>query len=268
MAIVFDGRRFADKKERELKKEVSKLRKNGITPKLVSILIGDNPASVLYTSLKQKAAQRIGAKAQVISLSLRTSPNKIKKMIEQCNNNPTVHGIMVQLPLPKNLKSQTQEILNTIAPQKDVDGLRTDSNFVPATVEAVLQIIKQAPLKDSPCKVVVVGAEGMVGRALVRELRIMNYELREADINTKDLESLTKTADILVSATGKPGIIKSDMVKEGTVVIDVGSPKGDIDFNEIAKRASFITPVPGGVGPVTIVSLLENLLIATRNSIW
>lgn len=265
MSIIFDGREFARDKEKLLSYEVTKLKKKGIIPKLASILVGDDPASVLYVNLKKKAAERVGAELQVIRLNRSTTAEEIIKTIQQYNSDNNVHGIMVQLPLPKSIINHQSLIINSIAPEKDIDGLREDSPFVPATVKAILTIIDEATRLRRPSarrgKVCVVGAKGIVGKPLVKLLRKLSYKVTECDIDTMNYEQITMNSDILISATGVPNLIKGDMVKDGAIVIDVGSPKGDVDPSA-ALRASFITPVPGGVGPVTIVSLLDNLVSA------
>lgn len=275
MMVIFDGREFAKKKEQELRIKTQDLRGRGIIPKLATILVGDDPASHLYVSLKKKAAERIGARLEVISLSQSIEPNKIINSIKGLNEDETVHGIMVQLPLPSSLKPKAKSIINTIDLKKDVDGLRENSLFIPATVKAILQILTEAlkivrpPLRGNPCKVVVIGAGGEVGRRLMnvikKDLRFKNLEIEGYDIETVDIRAKTKGSDILISATGVPGLIKGDMVKDGVIVIDVGSPKGDFDFESISKKASFITPVPGGVGPFTISCLLQNLVDSVSN---
>lgn len=267
--IVFDGRTYARQKEEELKLQVEELKKKGITPKLASILVGNNPASILYTSLKKKAAERIGVEMEVLEFDEGIKIEALTFRIDKLNTDPTIHGIMVQLPLPEGIKDHESGIRNAIFPTKDVDGLRDDSKFVPATVKGILSILDYA-LKHvrlflgSTLKVAVFGAEGMVGKPLVRELRNRGYEVSEIDISTKKDEPIIMNSDILISATGVPNLIKGNMVKEGGVVIDVGSPQADIEFDSVSKKASFITPVPGGVGPVTIVSLLENLVSAAQ----
>lgn len=262
--IIFNGKEFARKKELQLKKEVNKLKKQGITPKLVSVLVGDNPASTMYVSLKKKAAERIGDILDVRNWKQDAGYGNLIEEIKKLNKDKSIHGIMVQLPLPADLKVHTKEVVEAIDPKKDVDGLRDDSPFLHATAKAIVQIIKVANA-DVSKKVCVIGAHGMVGRPLVKELKREGYEVSECHSTTKDLKDRTLAADILVSATGQNNLIKVDMVKDGAIVIDVGSPKGDIDFESVSKRAAFITPVPGGVGPVTIVSLLDNLLIAAKN---
>lgn len=257
MTIIFDGREFANKKEVELKGKVTELKNKSIIPKLVSILVGEDPASSLYVSLKKRAAERIGAEAIILKLK---DNEKVEESIQKFNNDTSVHGLMVQLPIPGLDRSEAQNILNKIAAMKDVDGLREDSIFIHPTTKAVLEIIHEAGVENG--SVVVVGATGMIGRTLVKELKSRGYKVIECNTKTSDLKYETLKADILVSVTGREKIIKGDMVKDGAVVVDVGSPKGDVEFDEVSKKTSFITPVPGGVGPVTISCLLENLVKA------
>ncbi len=251
MAIIFDGKAFASKKEEELKSL-------GKHPKLASILIGSNPASLLYVNLKKKFAERVGATLEIASFDESVEAGEVKQFIEDANADSSVDGIMIQLPLPEVLRSATNDLVNSISPLKDVDGLGKNSMYLHPTSRAVIEIISESGRQSGV--VCVVGATGMVGRPLVKDLKEKGFEVIECDHTTKNLKEETLKADILVSATGVPGLIKADMVKDGVVVIDVGSPKGDVDFDEVAVKASFITPVPGGVGPVTIACLLENLL--------
>ncbi len=265
MTIVFDGKEFAGKKEKLLSYEVAKLQRDGITPKLVSILVGNDSGSKLYLSLKKKAAERIGAILEIRSWKQGAGYGSLMGEIRRLNKDKSVHGVMIQLPFPKIFTwDERQEIINTISPKKDVDGMRDDSQFVAPVVKAILQSIEEAREVlnlDLDSKLfAVVGANGFVGNKIMKELRTMNYELMGYDIDTKNLGGELVKADIIISATGIPDLILGNMVKEGAVVIDVGSPKGDVEFSEVSKKASFITPVPGGVGPVTIVCLLENLI--------
>jgi len=259
MATVFDGRSFAALKEDDLKQKVKKLVAQGKIPKLVSILVGDDPASVLYVNLKKRAAERIGCQLVIRRPRTDIGPDNLIAEIRKLNKDQSVNGIMVQLPLPGNFKDSSQDIINAIDPQKDVDGLRKDSPFLHPTSKAILQIIEEVNDGSNVC---VVGSTGMVGRPLINELKRRGYQTSECDSNTKDLKDRTLAADILVSVTGENNLIKGNMVKEGAVVIDVGSPKGDVDFEKVAPKVRFITPVPGGVGPVTISCLLENLVKA------
>ncbi len=264
MAIIFDGKKFALEKETNLAIRVLGLKTRGVYPKLASILVGNDPASQLYVNLKKKAAERIGAEVDIYLIKERSKLEDLILLINTLNEDPTVQGIMVQMPIPGVLGESRKEIVDAIKSEKDVDGLRDDSPFLHPTSKAVVQVIdeakKEEPLKGS--RVVVVGASGMVGKPLVKELKEQNYEVIECNSKTPNLKEKTLQADVLVSVTGVPNIIKEDMVSPGVVVIDVGSPKGDVEFAGVSKKAGFISPVPGGVGPITISCLLENLLSA------
>jgi methylenetetrahydrofolate dehydrogenase (NADP+)/methenyltetrahydrofolate cyclohydrolase len=266
MAIVFDGRKFATQKEEKLAIRILGLKARGVYPKLASILVGENPASQLYVNLKKKAAEKIGAEVDVYLIKENSKLEDLLLLIKTLNEDKTVHGIMIQMPIPGKMGDFRDKIVNSIKSEKDVDGLRGDSLFLHPTSKAVIQVIDEAkkdiPFNEASCKVVVVGATGMVGRPLVEELKREKYEVIECDAKTSNLRDETVQADILVSTTGVPGIIKDNMVKPGAIVIDVGSPKGDVDFVEVEKIAGYISPVPGGVGPVTISCLLENLISA------
>ncbi len=262
MAVLFDGKSFASKKEKEVKKKIERLRELGVVPKLASILIGDNPASKLYVGLKKKAAERVGAELDIYFLPEKTKVGEIMQLIDSLNTDETVNGIMIQLPLPKVFEANKEEIVERIDSNKDVDGLKKESLFVHPTSKAVIQILEFAKdeVEVSVKKVCVVGSTGMVGAPLVKELKRLGFDVLECDTNTPDIKQKTLEADALISATGVPGLITQDMIKGGAIVIDVGSPKGDVDFDKIKEVASFVTPVPGGVGPITITSLLENLI--------
>jgi methylenetetrahydrofolate dehydrogenase (NADP+)/methenyltetrahydrofolate cyclohydrolase len=268
MATVFDGRKFAAEKEATLAIRVLGLKARGVYPKLASILVGSDPASQLYVNLKKKAAERIGAEVDIYLIKENSKPEDLILLIETLNTDTTVHGIMIQMPIPGKIGSLKEKIVNSIKPEKDIDGLRTDSSFLHPTSKAVIQILDEAkkldelPLGKEPLKVVVVGATGMVGAPLVRELKEEKYEVIACDTNTPNLKENTLQGDVVVSCTGIPNLIKGEMVKDGVIVIDVGSPKGDVEFAEVEKIASYISPVPGGVGPVTITCLLENLISA------
>lgn len=255
MTIIFDGQSFARKKEDELYHKIEKLK---VTPVMATILVGENPASKLYVSLKQKAAERVGARMDVYEFPDSVSHDELVLRINHLNQDKTIHGMMIQLPLPESLKDKTNDIVHHIAKTRDVDGLRDDSVFMPATTRAIFSILGEAQKHvkfSTDDYVVVVGAKGMVGRSLVSELTKLGYE-----VGTELSEA--KNAKIVISATGSPEVITAEHISKGAVVIDVGSPKGDVLFSEVKDKASFVTPVPGGVGPVTVVSLLENLVEA------
>src|SRR5258706_3820203 len=264
MTIMFDGKQFAKQKENLLKEKVRSLK---IKPKLVSILVGNNSASLLYTKLKKAEATRIGITFEVKKLKEDEIAENIIDLIKKLNSDKKVNGIMVQLPLPSKLKTKTKKILNTIDPKKDVDGLTSKSHFTQASARAISEIVKFViePLAYIGKKAAVVGASGMVGKGATTELKKLGFQVTECDIDTRDLYAKLHEVDIIVSATGEKELIKGEMLKEGVIAIDVGAPSGDFAFKSVAKVASFITPVPGGVGPVTIVCLLENLIDTVVN---
>ncbi len=277
MTTIFDGRAFRDEKERLLSIRVIDLfTEKDVTPKLVSIIVGEDPASIMYVNLKKKAGERIGAEVDIIVLPEEATKKAVITTIESFNKLPDVNGIMIQLPLPKNFsKEDRNEIINSIDPNKDVDGLRVDSKFTPPTAKAVLEIFKEAlkvvPVKVQSYKVAVVGASGFIGQQIVRalkkeniELGIKELELAEANSKTQNLQLITYNSDVVIGVVGKDGLIKADMIKDGAILIDVGAPNGDIEMAAYEK-ASFVSPVPGGVGPVTISCLLENLVLAAEN---
>lgn len=264
--IIFDGKAFARKREDELYHAVAKLPKR---PTMATIIVGDDPASKLYVRLKKEAAERVGVQMDIYEYPDNISKEALVTNINHLNADKTLHGIMIQLPLPDHMKEETDHIVHHISREKDVDGMREDSPFMPATVRAVISILDQAKkhIEIAPdAYIVVVGAKGEVGSKLVEVLSRSDYEVGGLDKDT-DEESFIKetlSARVIISATGSEAIIRGEHVREGTIVIDVGSPKGDVIFDEVKHKAGFITPVPGGVGPVTVVSLLENLVGASN----
>lgn len=268
MAIIFDGKLFALQKNEELKKEVLDLNTKGLFPHLASIVIGDNPASKLYVGLKKKAGEKIGIQVDVYYLSETTKKEDLLTLIDTLNKDKEVTGIMIQLPIPGELSNYKAEIIGRILKEKDVDGLRDDSPFIHPTSKAAIEILNYAKSlssvsQTSISKICVVGATGMVGKPLVKELKKIGYEVVECDSQTENIKDFTLNADVVISATGVPYIIKKDMVKGGVIVIDIGSPRGDFE-EDISKKALFFTPVPGGVGPVTISCLMDNLIKAKK----
>lgn len=260
--IVFDGKAFARVLEDELYHKIEKL---STRPTMATIIVGEDPASRLYVRLKREAAERVGAQMDVYELPAGISREDLIARINHLNKDNTIHGIMIQLPLPGHLDDEADHIIHHISKEKDVDGLREDSPFMPATVRAVISILDEAKKKIDiapDAYIAVVGAKGEVGSKLVEVLSRSDYEvgglMRGMDEETFKKE--TTSAKVIISATGNAGIIRGEHVSEGAIVVDVGSPKGDVLFDEVKNKASFITPVPGGVGPVTVVSLLENLV--------
>ena len=284
--IIFDGKALAGEKEKVLAKRVEGFKtRTGITPKLVSFLVGDNPASKLYLRLKAEVAERVGIEFEKREFTPEAGLETILASVRQVNDDKSVHGIMIQLPLPKDLeivpplagsrhggRNWKLEILGAIAPRKDVDCLTPENlglllmgepRFLPATVRAILTIAQGSRLKAQGSNAIIVGASNIVGKPLAIMLSTMGATVTVCRSTTGNLSDFTKGADILVSATGVPGLIKKEMIKRGAVVIDVGAPKPDVD-PAVGEVASFLTPVPGGVGPLTVISLLENTLDAAE----
>lgn len=268
--IIFDGKKFAQEKLNLLKLEMLNLNVEGKFPHLASIVVGDNPASLLYVNLKKKKGEEIGAQVDIYTLPEKVNKDEILNLINSLNDDSTVNGIMIQMPLPETLKNYKSEIINSISITKDVDGLREDSIFLHPTSKAVMDILEEAKrqlnldLKDS--QFAVIGSTGMVGRPLVTKLIEDGYKVIQFDSKTDDLKKELKSADIIISATGVSGLITPNMVNDGIMAIDVGSPLGDFN-QQIKDKALFFTPVPGGVGPVTITCLLENLIKASKRNI-
>ncbi len=262
--ILFEGRKSASLKEKKLKNKIENLSREKIIPKLISIQIGEDKENSLYLSLKQKAAERIGAVLEIKKFPENIQEKEVIEFIKRSNKNQKVHGIMIQLPLPKSFLEKQDRIIETISPEKDIDGMLIDGPFLTPTVKAVILALKDASKAlnlSGNEKVVVVGSKGFVGERIIKTLKDLDYLVDGVDMDTNNKGKI-KEARILISAAGQPGFIKGDMVKEGVIVIDVGAPRGDVDFEEVSKKASYITPVPGGIGPMTIACLMENLVEA------
>lgn len=267
MAIIFDGKTYSAKKKELLRSGVTLLKEKGIIPHIATIIIGNDPASVLYVNLKKKFIEDIGCQLDIYRLNESTSFEDIKLLINSLNDDKTVHGIMVQMPLPETLKSERLKIINLITDNKDVDGLRENSKFLHPTSKAAIEILLIAAneLKSEVKSVCVVGSDGMVGKPLAKELTKLGYTVFEANEKTDSvkLQSLTLQSDAIISATGVINLIGPEMVKDNQVLIDVGAPFGDIS-PQVEDKAGFLTPVPGGVGPVTITCLAENLILSVN----
>ncbi len=290
-AIVIDGKKIAVQIRSELKAEVDKLKQNGIVPGLAVILVGENPASVSYVSGKHRACQEIGIYSDDIRLAAETSAEKILELIKRCNEDNRIHGILVQLPLPKHLKEQ--QILFAVNPGKDVDGIHPvnvgrmvagEESFLPCTPHGIIQILLRSGVKIEGSNVVIVGRSNIVGKPLanmlIQKSKLGNATVTVCHTHTKNLAEHTRRVDILVVAAGRPRTVTADMVKAGAAVIDVGVNRiedktkkmgfrliGDVDFESVKEKASLITPVPGGVGPMTITMLLYNTVKAAKKAI-
>ena len=269
MAIIIDGKAVAEKIINELKQKVSSLETK---PHLAVIQVGDNPASTIYVNLKKKRAEEIGIKSSVINLSEAVSEKELINKIKELNNDKNVTSILVQLPLPKHINANN--IIKTILPEKDVDGFTTQNagsllngmipSAYPCTPKGVMRLLDEYNIQIEGKHAVIVGRSNIVGKPLAIMLLNRNATVTICHSKTNNLKEITKQADILVSAVGKK-VIFNDMVKPNAVVIDVGIFKdnynkttGDVDFENVKEIASYITPVPKGVGPMTIASLMEN----------
>jgi len=255
-AVVFDGKQLAREREELLRQRILNL---GKQLKLVSVYFNEDKTGQLYTRLKGEAAQRVGIGFEKVECAFGDDMELLKKRIKEVCERTDVTGMLIQKP-PKKMYHQElwEQLVVAIDPDKDADGLSPERKVLPATVKAVMTILQGVPLRGK--RVVVVGRSEIVGSPLARELVKMGMEVQNVGSGEVDLGAVTKQADILVSATGREKLITADMVKEGAVVIDVGEPKPDVDFELVKEKASFITPVPGGVGPMTVVSLLENVV--------
>lgn len=273
-AKILDGKALADEIRSSIKDSVtSRIEQGLIPPGLAVILVGDDPASHLYVNNKKKACDYVGFYSRSYNLPESTSEEVLLKLIDELNADPLIHGILVQSPLPLGL--DYQKIVERIAVHKDVDGfhpynlgrLAQRHPFLrPCTPFGIIQLLEKTGQNISGLHAVVVGASNIVGRPMALELLLAKCTVTVCHRFTKDLASFVKTADILVAAVGKTGVIQSEWIKPGAIVIDVGINRtdegvvGDVNFNEAAEKASWITPVPGGVGPMTVTALLQNTL--------
>ncbi len=287
-AKIISGTEVAKEIREELKAEVAELAaQHNVVPGLVTILVGEDPASQSYVAAKNKTAKELGIHSEQVTLPADTTEADLLALVEKCNNDPKIHGILVQLPLPKQINEA--KILNTINPDKDVDGFHPmnvgrmvlgEKCFLPCTPHGVLELLKRTGVKTSGAEVVVVGRSNIVGKP-VANLMLQKRDAGNATVTlchtrTKDMDFHTKRADILIVAAGVANMIKADQVKEGVVVIDVGVNRigmtesgkaklaGDVEFDSVKEKATAITPVPGGVGPMTITMLMKNTVQSAK----
>jgi methylenetetrahydrofolate dehydrogenase (NADP+)/methenyltetrahydrofolate cyclohydrolase len=289
-AKIISGNEVSKQLKDEMKEEVVKLKAQGLEPCLSVILVGEDPASKVYVLNKKKACEYIGIKSLETRLPATTTTEELLKVIEGYNNDKTVHGILCQLPLPKHIPET--KILRAILPEKDVDcfhpfnvGLISigEVRFLPCTPAGVIELIKRGGFETAGKDVVILGRSNIVGRPLSNMLdqRDMNATVTMCHTKTKNLKERCAAADIVIGAIGRPEYVKADMVKEGAVVIDVGINRvdapgtekgfklvGDVAFDEVKEKAAAITPVPGGVGPMTIAMLMKNTLTAAKEAFF
>lgn len=275
---LLDGKKLSAKIKENLKNEISEfVSKTGTTPGLAVLLVGNDPASHTYVAMKAKACKEVGLYSIVHEMPDTVKEDDILSTIKMINENPKVHGLLVQLPLPKHVDAT--KILEAVDPAKDVDGFHPFNlgrlvagldTFVPCTPLGVMELLVEYGIEVKGKDCVVVGASNIVGKPMASLLLNAGATVDICHIHTKDLKAHTKNADMIFVGVGKAGLITADMVKEGAVVVDIGINKvgdklvGDVDFDEVSKKCIYITPVPGGVGPMTIAMLLSNTLKAAK----
>lgn len=278
MARLIDGKLISTQIKDELKAEVEALKEKGIVPCLAVIQVGNDPASSVYVNNKKKACAYIGIESLAYELEENISQEELLTIIDELNHNDMVNGILVQLPLPKHIDEEA--VIKAIAPEKDVDGFHPETvgnmcigskGFLPCTPAGVIQLLKRSNIEIEGKECVVIGRSNIVGKPMALLLLRENGTVTITHSRTKDLKEITKRADILIAAIGKPKFVTAEYVKEGAVVIDVGIHRnadnklcGDVDFDDVVEKVSAITPVPGGVGPMTIAMLMNNCVETVR----
>lgn len=275
---ILDGKAVSLKVKESVKVRADELKKFGIEPTLAVVLVGEDKASQTYVRAKEKACNEYGIKSVAHRLSENTTQNELLALINVLNLDDSIHGILVQLPLPKHI--DTNVVLAAIDPRKDVDGFHAVNvgklvsgldGFVPCTPLGVMEILKEYGIEVAGLNAVVIGRSNIVGKPMANLLLNASATVTVTHSKTKNLKEICKNADLIVAAIGRPFFLKADMVKDGAVVVDVGINRlddgrlvGDVDFDEVAPKCSYITPVPGGVGPMTIAMLLNNTILAAQ----
>lgn len=277
MALI-SGKEVSQKVKDEIKSQTKLLKDKGISVKLAVIIVGDDPASHIYVKNKKKACEYVGFESLEYALDENTSEEELLELIDKLNKDKTVNGILCQLPLPKHIDEK--KIIDSISPLKDVDAFHPvnvgkimigDYEFLPCTPAGIMRLIESTSYDVSGKDCVIIGRSNIVGKPMAMLMLHKNATVTICHSRTKNIEEKIKNADIVIAAVGIPKFVKGDMVKEGALVIDVGINRmsdgklcGDVDFDEVSKKASFITPVPGGVGPMTISMLMQNTLKAAK----
>lgn len=275
---ILDGKAVSLKVKESVKVRADELKKFGVEPTLAVVLVGEDKASQTYVRAKEKACNEYGIKSVAHRLSENTTQNELLALINVLNLDDSIHGILVQLPLPKHI--DTNVVLAAIDPRKDVDGFHAVNvgklvsgldGFVPCTPLGVMEILKEYGIDVAGLNAVVIGRSNIVGKPMANLLLNASATVTVTHSKTKNLKEICKNADLIVAAIGKPFFLKADMVKDDAVVVDVGINRlddgrlvGDVDFEEVAPKCSYITPVPGGVGPMTIAMLLNNTILAAQ----
>ena len=278
MAVILDGKAVSAKVKEEVKEEVESLKKQGVSVGLAVIIVGNNPASRTYVNNKKKACEAAGILSEEYALPEETTQEELLALVEELNHKDSINGILCQLPLPKQLDEEA--VIAAISDKKDVDAFSAvnvghimigDYSFLPCTPAGIMEILRHYNIDVAGKECVVIGRSNIVGKPMAMLLLHQNGTVTICHSKTKNLKDVTSRADILVAAVGIPHFVTADMVKEGAVVIDVGMDRdengklcGDVDFAAVEPKASYITPVPGGVGPMTIATLLKNTVTAAK----
>ena len=278
MAKLIDGKIISAAVKEQVAKETEELKQKGVTPGLAVIIVGEDPASKVYVANKEKACEQIGMQSFKYALPEDTTEEELLALINKLNSDSRVNGILCQLPLPKHLNEEL--VINTLIPEKDVDAFHPQNvgkimtgnyDFLPCTPAGIMEMLEYEHIDISGKECVVIGRSNIVGKPMAMLLLHKNGTVTICHSRTKDLKEVCRRADILVAAVGRANFVTADMVKEGAVVIDVGINRlengklcGDVNFSEVEPKASYITPVPGGVGPMTIATLMKNTLTAAK----
>lgn len=279
MGKILDGKSLANLRAQKLKKEVEILKQDGIKPLFCVINIGDDPASKVYVKTKKRRAQEMGIEQKIYQLPSTESEESVLNLIDKLNQDPSVHGIMVQMPTPEQIN--VNHLLERIDPEKDVDGLtptnighlwQSDHFVEPATAIGIMKLLEHYKINVAGKNVAIIGRSNIVGKPLAALMLEKDASVSVLHSKTKSLSTYTRMADIIIVAAGQASLLTSEMVKEGAVVIDVGINRveghlvGDVDFKQVLSKASWITPVPGGVGPLTVELLMEQVVKLTRRA--
>ena len=278
MAEIIDGKELAKKVRKELKKDVEELKAKGINPKLAVIMVGNDPGSTVYVRNKSKACEKVGIEFEEFLFDEKTEESELLELIDKLNADDTVHGILLQCPVPKHI--DVNKAFRRISPNKDVDGFNPinvgnltigEDAFISCTPYGVVKMFEEYNIETEGKRAVILGRSNIVGKPMIQCMLNKNSTVTVCHSRTQNIGEVIKEADIVIAAIGKPNFVKADMVKDGAVVIDVGINRledgtitGDVDYEKVAEKASFITPVPGGVGPMTIAMLLNNVVKAAK----
>lgn len=278
---ILDGRKLAEALNLELKNKISQvINQVGIRPKLATVMVGEDPASKIYVNIKHKTSAQVGIDSLMVNLKISTSKKELIKKLKELNNDNSIHGILLQIPLPIHLKEFTSEFLECVSPIKDVDGFHPynrgklfdyDESNAACTPKGIIALLEHNNVEIQGKNVTIINRSNLVGKPLIFMLLKRNATVSICHTSTKDIDSYIKNADILIVAVGRPNFITKEKIKDGAVIIDVGTNRiggklcGDVDFNNVIDKCSKITPVPGGVGPMTVCFLLQNTFNAFKN---